>query len=175
VQLAFRGAGNLLAAEGGPRIAVISATGSWDSHTGQTLMLNALMTHLDNALEEFRLAVGNAWSRTVVICVSEFGRSVKINGSGGTDHGVGTVALLAGGAVKGRKVHHDWPGLANLVINRDLRPTTDTRALFKGVLIEHLGLDRKMLEEKVFPLSQGIAPMTGLVKNPATVSAAART
>ena len=103
--------------------------------------------------------------QTCALPISEFGRTVRINGTTGTDHGTGTVAFLAGGAVKGGRVIADWPGLgeAQLWQNRDLKPTTDLRAVLKGVLGDHLGLSRAALDQRVFPGSAQVAPMQGLV------------
>ena len=80
--------------------------------------------------------MGEAWRETVVAVVTEFGRTARINGTEGTDHGTGTVAFLIGGALKGGRVIADWPGLkpAQLYEDRDLKPTTDLRAVLKGLL-----------------------------------------
>jgi uncharacterized protein (DUF1501 family) len=96
--------------------------------------------------------------------VTEFGRTVRINGTEGTDHGTGTIALLVGGALKGGRVIADWPGLkgADLYENRDLKPTTDLRAVLKGLLKDHLRADDHALAENVFPGSAGVKPMAGL-------------
>jgi len=111
--------------------------------------------------------MGPAWKDTVVAVVTEFGRTARINGTAGTDHGTATVALLAGGAVKGGRVIADWPGVAEtkLYENRDLRPTTDLRAVLKGVLRDHLRVEARALDDKVFPGSAGAKPMGGLVTN----------
>jgi uncharacterized protein (DUF1501 family) len=100
-----------------------------------------------------------------VIVATEFGRTARINGTSGTDHGTGTVALLAGGALKGGRVIADWPGLktANLYQARDLAPTTDLRAVIKGVLRDQLGLSEQVLAKTVFPDSGAVKPMAGLV------------
>ncbi len=105
------------------------------------------------------------WRDTVVVVATEFGRTARINGTEGTDHGTGTVALLAGGAVKGGRVISDWPGLkpARLYEGRDLAPTTDLRAVIKGVLHDHLGLAERVLAEAVFPDSAPVKAMKGLV------------
>jgi uncharacterized protein (DUF1501 family) len=97
--------------------------------------------------------------------VTEFGRTARINGSDGTDHGTGTIALLAGGAVKGGRVIADWPGLkaADLHEKRDLRPTTDLRAVLKGVLREHLRLPEAALAATVFPDSAATKAVSGLI------------
>jgi len=100
-----------------------------------------------------------------VVLTTEFGRTAHINGTGGTDHGTGTVALLAGGALKGGRVIADWPGLkpADLYENRDLKPTADLRALLKGLLRDHLRADEGALLANVFPGSANVKPMPGLV------------
>jgi uncharacterized protein (DUF1501 family) len=99
------------------------------------------------------------------VVATEFGRTARINGTQGTDHGTGTIALLAGGAVKGGRVISDWPGLkyANLYQGRDLAPTTDLRAVMKGVLHDQFGLAERVLAETVFPDSAAVKPMQGLV------------
>ena len=97
--------------------------------------------------------------------VTEFGRTARINGTEGTDHGTATVALLAGGALKGGRVVADWPGLkpSNLHDGRDLKPTTDLRAVLKGLLKDHLRVDDGALAAKVFPDSAATKPMSGLL------------
>src|ERR1700721_2263717 len=95
---------------------------------------------------------GERWRDTVMGVATEFGRTACINGTDGTDHGTGTIALLAGGAVKGGRVISDWPGLkpASLYEGRDLAPTTDLRAVLKGVLADQFGLSSQFLAETVF-------------------------
>jgi uncharacterized protein (DUF1501 family) len=109
--------------------------------------------------------MGSAWSETVVAVVTEFGRTARINGTDGTDHGTATVAVLVGAALKGGRVIADWPGLkeADLYQGRDLKPTTDLRAVLKGVLKDHLRVDEKALAATVFPGSDEVKPMAGLV------------
>jgi uncharacterized protein (DUF1501 family) len=101
----------------------------------------------------------------VVAVITEFGRTARINGTEGTDHGTGTVALLIGGALKGGRVVADWPGLkdADLHDKRDLKPTTDLRAVLKGILRDHLRVDDAALAAKVFPESSAVKPMAGLL------------
>lgn len=164
----FAGAGRLMKNELGPRIATLSVEG-WDTHVSQERTLTARLGLLDRALHAFRTSIGNAWSQTVVVCVTEFGRSVSarnIDVSAGTDHGIGTVALLMGGAVQGGIVHGKWPGLgeSELADKRDLRATTDLRSVFKGVIEHHLGVSRRQMNEKIFEGSDDIAPMQGLIK-----------
>lgn len=160
---AFYGAGKLLAAPTGPRIASLAVVG-WDSHVSQTKGLNTLLAALDNALGDFRRGLGEAaWQHTVVVCVSEFGRTVFDNGRDGTDHGVGSVALLYGGAVRAG-VHGELPDLSTLHENRDLRALNDTRALFKGILADHLEVPQSLLDTVVFPESQNVPNIRDLIK-----------
>lgn len=173
---AFRGAGRLLSARNGPRIAVMSV-GNFDTHADQGSrdgFLWGSLHELDTALMEFAANARAVWPSTVVVMVTEFGRTVRINGDGGTDHGVGTVALLAGGAVAGGKVLGDWPGIArrDLFEDSDLRATTDLRAVFKGVLADHVGTPRRILDQTIFPQSADVAPMGGLIRSARGVSLA---
>jgi uncharacterized protein (DUF1501 family) len=100
-----------------------------------------------------------------VLVATEFGRTAHINGTKGTDHGTGSTALLLGGGIKRGGIVGDWPTLApaRLFENRDTAPATDMRSLFKGVLAEQLGVDRRALDTTVFPDSAGAAPLVGLV------------
>jgi uncharacterized protein (DUF1501 family) len=167
MQQVARGAAKLMAADDGPRVAALAFDG-WDTHAqegGPVGRLAQLLGGLDNALAEFETGLGPHWRDTVVVVATEFGRTAKINGTAGTDHGTGTVALLAGGAVQGGRVISDWPGLkpANLFEARDLAPTTDLRAILKGVLHDHLGLGERVLAERVFPDSGLVKPAKGLL------------
>lgn len=167
MQQIARGAAKLMAADDGPRIAALAFDG-WDTHAGEggpVGRLAQLLGGLDGALLEFEKGLGPHWRDTVIVVATEFGRTARINGTAGTDHGTGTVALLAGGAVKGGRVISDWPGLkpANLFEARDLAPTTDLRAILKGVLHDHLGLSERVLAESVFPDSAMVKPAKGLV------------
>lgn len=155
-------AGQMLATPHGPRIAALEI-GGWDTHAGQLGRLGGPLAQLDRGIGALRQGLGESWKRTVVLAMTEFGRTVRINGTGGTDHGTGTVAFLAGGAVAGGKVGGTWPGLrsSQLFENRDLAPTTDLRAVAAGVLCDHLRLPSHALAT-VFP-GPGVAPMKGLV------------
>ena len=160
-------AAKFLAQPDGPRIGALAFDG-WDTHADEGALngrLAALLGALDGALAAIETNMGPAWRDTVVAVVTEFGRTARINGTEGTDHGTGTIALLAGGAVKGGRVISDWPGLkpANLFEGRDLAPTTDLRAVIKGVLHDHLGLAERVLAETVFPDSAPVKAMKGLV------------
>jgi uncharacterized protein (DUF1501 family) len=162
-----RGAAKLMAADDGPRIAALAFDG-WDTHAnegGPVGRLAQLLSGLDDALGEFERGLGELWRDTMVVVATEFGRTARINGTEGTDHGTGTVALLAGGAVQGGRVIANWPGLkpAHLYEGRDLAPTTDLRAVIKGVLRDHLGLSERVLAESVFPDSVAVKGMNGLL------------
>ena len=121
---------------------------------------------LDGALTTLRDVLDPVWDDTVVAVVTEFGRTARVNGSEGTDHGTATAAFLLGGAVKGGRVLADWPGLAEgqLYDGRDLAPTVDLRAVFKGIARDHLGVDERTLASQVFPDSIGVRPLDGLVR-----------
>lgn len=161
-------AGRMLKLPDGPRVAVMDASG-WDTHANQgatTGQLATRLTALDAAIESLRVELGDVWQQTALLAVTEFGRTVAVNGTRGTDHGTGTCAFLVGGAVNGGRVMADWPGLAvhNLYQSRDLMPTTDLRALFKGVLRDHLGVAESLLETRVFDKSSNVKPLAGLIK-----------
>lgn len=165
VQLA-KAAGTFLAKADGPRVATIDF-GGWDTHANQTGEYSPLTRNLrllDQAVATLKQALGPAWDTTAVLIVTEFGRTVAVNGSRGTDHGTASVAFAAGGAVRGGRVIADWPGLAAgaLYDGRDLQPTLDMRALFKAALVAQLGLDEAVLQTKVFPDSQTVRPLDGL-------------
>lgn len=165
---AFRGAARLVASPAGPRIAVLSV-GGWDTHSDQgaaTGVFANVLGELDLGIADFKRECGRAWNQTVMVLATEFGRTVRVNGDRGTDHGVGTVALLAGGAVNGKRVFGDWPGLApaRLFENSDLRATTDLRAVFKGILRDHIGVPLNMLNRTIFPESAAVAPMKNLIR-----------
>jgi uncharacterized protein (DUF1501 family) len=160
-------AAKFMARPDGPRVGALAFDG-WDTHADEGAVsgrLAALLGALDGAVAAIETGMGAAWRDTVVAVVTEFGRTARINGTEGTDHGTATIALLAGGAVKGGRVIADWPGLktANLRDQRDLAPTTDLRAVIKGVLRDHLRVPDMMLAAKVFPDSTGAKPLTGLV------------
>ena len=160
-------AARFLAKPDGPRVGAVGFIG-WDTHINEGAasgQLANLLGALDGALAAIETNMGDAWRETVVTVITEFGRTARINGTNGTDHGTGTVAFLAGGALRGGRVVADWPGLkqAQLYEERDLKPTTDLRAVLKGLLRDHLRVDERALATTVFPDSIGVAPISGLV------------
>lgn len=160
-------AAQLMARPDGPRVAAISY-GGWDTHFNQGSVEGRLgrgLAALDEALGALHRELQPVWRDTVVAVITEFGRTVRINGSQGTDHGIGTIAMLLGGAVRGGRVLSDWPGLRTeqLYEGRDLLPTTDMRSVLKGLMQEHLGLEGAAAMEAAFPGSVGVPVLRGLV------------
>jgi uncharacterized protein (DUF1501 family) len=164
---AAQGAARLLAASDGPRVAALSFDG-WDTHANQggaTGRLANLLGGLDGAFAVFEEALAPVWKDTAVVVVTEFGRTARVNGTVGSDHGTGTVAFLLGGAVRGGRIFADWPGLAQNQLHegRDLKPTIDLRAVLKGLLRDHVGIPATVLADRVFPGSGRVEPMRDLV------------
>ena len=159
-----RAAGELLRAPDGPRLAALEI-GGWDTHAAQVPRLNSVLKQLDAGLSAMRQVMGPAWRQTAVLVMTEFGRTVRVNGTRGTDHGTATVALVVGGAVAGGKVLADWPGLGagRLLDDRDLQPTRDLRELGKGLLVDHLGVPHAGLA-MVFPGADNVQPARGLMR-----------
>jgi uncharacterized protein (DUF1501 family) len=182
-----RRAGEFLAAPDGPQAAVLEL-GGWDSHANQALpqgalsnnlkLLDAVVASLRDALQapdqessalrapgrersDAAARARGVWDRTVVLVVTEFGREVAVNGTQGTDHGTGGAAFVLGGAVRGGRVIADWPGLASKdrFEGRDLRITTDLRAVFRGVLHDHLRVARQALDTTVLPGTSALEPI----------------
>lgn len=156
-------AASFLAKPNGPRIAMLE-TGGWDTHSAQQGRLTAQLKALDTLLASLREGLGSAWAQTTVLVATEFGRTAAVNGTGGTDHGTGSVAWLVGGAVQGGRVVSDWPGLGagQLYQDRDLKPTMALDALIAGAAAESLGLDPERVLRTVFPAAQAGRPITGL-------------
>jgi uncharacterized protein (DUF1501 family) len=164
---AAEGAARLMATDDGPRVGALAIDG-WDTHVGEggaTGRLAQALGGLDGVFAAFERELGARWKETVVVAITEFGRTARINGTVGTDHGTAAAAFLAGGALAGGRIVADWPGLraTDLHEARDLRPTTDLRAVLKGILAEHLGLSADTLARSVFPDTIGVRPMAGLI------------
>ena len=160
-------AAKFMARDDGPRVGALAFDG-WDTHQDEGAdhgRLALLLGALDSALAAVESGMGDVWKETAVAVITEFGRTARINGTEGTDHGTATVALLVGGAIKGGSIVADWPGLseASLYQGRDLKPTIDLRAILKGVLRDHLRVDEQALAMTVFPGSAGLKPASGLV------------
>jgi uncharacterized protein (DUF1501 family) len=153
----------MLAADGS-RIAMIETNG-WDTHSAQRGRLTTQLRDLDQLLAALKTGLGADWANTLVVVATEFGRTARPNGTGGTDHGQASAAMLLGGAVAGGKVVADWPGLANAALyeGRDLKPTTDLDALIAGALAQHFGLAPSRVMTTLFPESRGSAVQEPLV------------
>ncbi|MCY1647945.1 DUF1501 domain-containing protein [Caulobacter sp. SL161] len=156
--------GGFMTQAGGPQIAAVSLDG-FDTHANQPGQIATRLVSMDAVLDGLHTGLGAEWKNTVVLVVTEFGRTARVNGTGGTDHGTASTGLILGGALKPGGIVGDWPGLADKALfeNRDVAPTLDMRALFKGVLADHMGVDRALLDKTVFPDSADIRAVTGLV------------
>ena len=144
-------AGNML--KGDYRIASFSITG-WDTHVGQLNQFKRPVQDLAQAITTLKATMGaGLWSKTVVLAMTEFGRTVRENGSGGTDHGTGGCAVLAGGAIDGGRILGKWPGIADgsLLDDRDLMPTADVRELAAAMLYRQFDVSAGDLTGKIFP------------------------
>ncbi|MDE2605497.1 MAG: DUF1501 domain-containing protein [Burkholderiales bacterium] len=158
-------AANFLAQADGPRVAMIE-TGGWDTHSAQNARLAAQLRGLDALVATLRDGLGEAWRDTVLLVATEFGRTAAANGTGGTDHGTASAALLAGGAVQGARVLADWPGLApaSLYEGRDLRPTLDLDHLITATVADCFGLDRERVGRTLFPRMAPGRPLPRIVR-----------
>ncbi|RZT54986.1 uncharacterized protein (DUF1501 family) [Sphingomonas sp. BK036] len=158
-------AARLLKPDTGARIAMIE-TGGWDTHTSQRGRLTAQLKGLDAMIAALRAGLGPLWADTMVLVATEFGRTVAVNGTGGTDHGTGTAAMLFGGGVKGGRVVSDWPGLAPAALYeaRDLKPTMQLDAFIGGAVSAHFGVDPARAMAALFPASARTAAIEGLVR-----------
>jgi len=158
-------AASFLVKPDGPRVAMMETLG-WDTHSGQKGRLAAQLKNLDAMLAALRDGLGPVWATATVLVATEFGRTAAINGTGGTDHGTGSAAMLVGGNVRGGRVLGDWPGLmtASLYEGRDLRPTTALDALIAGAVAEGLAIDPDMVDGRLFGRAVGKRRVDGLIK-----------
>jgi uncharacterized protein (DUF1501 family) len=155
-----------MTAPDGPDVVALALDG-FDTHAGQgasTGQLATRLTYVDQLFAGLKTGLGPEWKNTTVVMATEFGRTARINGTLGTDHGTASTVLLAGGALKPGGIVGDWPTLAqnSLFENRDLAPTIEVRSIFKGLLRDHMGVDRARLDTVVFPDSNSVAPCDGL-------------
>lgn len=157
-------AARLIAPANGARIAMIE-TGGWDTHAQQSARLGQQLKGLDAMIGALQNGLGPVWADTMVLVATEFGRTVAVNGTGGTDHGTGSSAMLIGGGVKGGRVISDWPGLttAALYEGRDLKPTMQLDALIGGAVSAHFGMEPDRAMAALFPATSRTAAVRGLV------------
>lgn len=137
---------------GETRIATFSIPG-WDSHSQQEKVMSKPLARLAAAILTLKEALGDNWGKTTVLAMTEFGRTARENGTGGTDHGTGGAMLMAGGAIKGGRAIGEWPGLAesDLYAGRDLTPTRDIRAYAAWALHDLFDVSQDVLTQAVFP------------------------
>ena len=157
-------AAKMLAGANGARIAMIETNG-WDTHSGQRGRLAAQLKGLDQTIAAMKAGLASDWDNTLVLVATEFGRTVRPNGTQGTDHGEASLAMLLGGAVAGGKVIADWPGLSQgaLYEGRDLKPTTGLDLLVSAALSQHFSLERSLTMKTLFPESSGPAMTQTLI------------
>ncbi len=157
-------AAKLMSGPDGARVAMIE-TGGWDTHFNQNGRLRNQLKGLDSMIATLRDGLGASWDKTLVLVATEFGRTVAANGTGGTDHGTASLAMLLGGAISGGRIVSDWPGLApaQLFEGRDLKPTLSLDAAIAGAVSGHFGLDPARVLATAFPGSGGTA-VEGLIR-----------
>ena len=148
-------AGNAMSKKGGPVASVIRLD-AFDTHAsqgdGEGKDLGVELAKVDNVIAAYRRGLGSAWDRSIIMTITEFGRTVAMNGTWGTDHGYGTVGLLAGGAIKKSRVIAKWPGLAKneQYEQRDLMATIDYRSVCAACIEKSLGLEHDVIASQVF-------------------------
>ena len=149
----------------GPRIAMIE-TGGWDTHTGQEGRLARQLKSLDALIATLRDGLGENWQKTTVLVATEFGRTAAANGTGGTDHGTGSAAMILGGDVNGGRVLSDWPSLSqsNLYEGRDLKPTLNLDTLIASITAASFGVDADKVAKALFPNNNNSKLIDGLIK-----------
>jgi uncharacterized protein (DUF1501 family) len=155
---------SLMKGERGVRIAMIEVDG-WDTHANQRGAFARQARGLDALLAAYKAGMGGEWQNTLVLVATEFGRTAKLNGTGGTDHGTAGAAMVLGGGVRGGRVVADWPGLgaSQLFEGRDLAPTIALESVLAGAVAEHLGLDPVLTLSRLFP-GRSAKPLGGLVR-----------
>ncbi|MFM9851383.1 MAG: DUF1501 domain-containing protein [Sphingomonadaceae bacterium] len=158
-------AAKLLLPTDGARVMTIESNG-WDTHSGQKGRLAGQLGGLDTMIGAISRGLGAAWRDTLIIVATEFGRTVAANGTGGTDHGTASAAMLIGGSVNGGRVIADWPGLrgSDLFETRDLKPTTQLESLLAGAIADHYGLDPVRVAQTVYPALGIKRPVNGLIR-----------
>lgn len=158
-------AASFLVRQGGPRIAMLE-TGGWDTHSAQAPRLANQLKSLDAMIAALRTGMGAAWDHTTVLVATEFGRTAAANGTGGTDHGTASAAMLLGGAVQGGRILADWPGLAPSALyqGRDLQPTVGLDTLIASALGESFGLEPERVARALFPQVAAGKPLPRLLR-----------
>ena len=148
-------AGKVMSQEGGPLSSVIKVT-QFDTHANQGSdefgNHGTQLTLIDDIIAGYREGLGDAWDRSIILTLTEFGRTVRVNGTNGTEHGYGSAGLLAGGAITKSRVISEWPGLAEneQFEKRDLMSTIDYRSVCAACIENALGLNHDIIADKIF-------------------------
>lgn len=150
IGMALMQVAQLIKADVGLQVAFVDVSGGWDTHSSQNDRLPGLLRTLGQALAAFHQDLGDRMEDVVVLTMSEFGRTARENGNGGTDHGHANFMFVSGGGVKGGRIFGKWPGLGaeQLNENRDLALTTDFRDILAELLVGHLGCEKP---DAIFP------------------------
>jgi len=158
-------AASFLAKADGPRIAMIE-TGGWDTHTAQEGRLARQLKSLDSMIAAIHNGLGPIWQKTTIVVATEFGRTAAANGTGGTDHGTGSTAMILGGDVNGGRVLADWPGLSNSALyeGRDLKPTTNLATLIASISSASFKLDPSQVNKVLFTEANKTKTIEGLLR-----------
>jgi len=159
-------AASFMARNDGPRIAMIE-TGGWDTHTGQEGRLTRQLKSLDLLIAALRDGLGKTWQKTTIMVATEFGRTAATNGTGGTDHGTASAAMILGGDVAGGRVIADWPGLGNSALyeGRDLHPTINLDTLITSITAESFSIDPARIITTLFPHNHPGKALSGLIRS----------
>ena len=163
----MQAAARILGADDGPNVAAMEFSG-WDTHANQGAAggaLDRLLGQLAEGLIAFRTGMGPAWATTTVVVMTEFGRTARVNGTRGTDHGTAGAGLVIGPRVARSAILADWPGLSDAALfeGRDLKPTLDTRAVLKAVVASSFDLTPAQTA-RVFPGSDGVRAAPNLMR-----------
>ncbi|NNC47524.1 MAG: DUF1501 domain-containing protein [Sphingomonas sp.] len=149
-------AARMLAGPDGAKVLMIESDG-WDTHFAQPGRLNGQLGQIDSLIGALQAGLGAEWTDTLVMVATEFGRTAALNGTNGTDHGTGALAMLLGGGVRGGRVGGNWPGLSRLYQDRDVLPTTGFDALATTAIGQHFDLDPRRVGSILFPETAPLA------------------
>ena len=149
-----RQAATYLRKSDGPRVAVFEVNG-FDTHAAQGGVNGThtkCLVEMDDIIRNLKENLEEAYKDTIILTVTEFGRTIKQNGGNGTEHGYGTAILMAGGLLKKSQVHTDWPGLKRkeMYEGRDLNATIDARSVYASAMSTVFDLDFKRIQKDVF-------------------------
>jgi len=149
-----REAGQQLSDPNGPRVAVFQVE-EFDTHAAQGGVHGThadCLREYDQILRGLKASMGSAFKDTLILTLTEFGRTIKQNGGNGTEHGYGTAVLMAGGLIKKSEVHADWPGLKKkeLFQGRDLNATVDARSIYASAMSTVFDVEFERIQKDVF-------------------------